>query len=100
MLLLRVELLQKLVDAGTMRWTTEKPVSETGASGWDSWYQDLLKYDEENGHANVPVAYLTTNGRKLGQWMNNQKRAHRLGKLAPERDAALQKLVNAGRLVW
>jgi hypothetical protein len=46
------------------------------------------------------VVYVTPQGRKLGQWLNNQKRMKRNGDLKPERYAMLQPLVDEGKLVW
>jgi hypothetical protein len=91
-------MLQKLVDEGKLWWDADRPVCSH--QGWDGWFADLLVYCEANGHANVPVVYVTPQGRKLGQWLNNQKRMKRNGDLKPERYAMLQPLVDEGKLVW
>jgi hypothetical protein len=97
----RQEILQKLVDMGQLRWNVDKPpIGESGRSGWEGWYDELIKYSTDNGHANVPVVYETPGGRKLGQWLNNQKRLKRLNKLLPEREALLSVLVADGSLIW
>jgi hypothetical protein len=94
----RVLLLQKLVDQGKLWWDLNREESDTHT--WDCWYHDLLAYERMNGHCNVPVQYKMECGRKLGQWLNNQKRLRRVGKLKPERENPLQILVDARKMVW
>ena len=42
-------------------------------SAWDSYFAALRDYAAENGTADVPVAYVTADGLKLGRWLTNQK---------------------------
>lgn len=40
---------------------------------WNDSYERLLRYKEENGHANVPATYVDKTGFALGKWVSRQK---------------------------
>ncbi len=40
---------------------------------WDKSYAEAQKYYVENGHINVPVAYVTDTGCRLGRWIRRQR---------------------------
>lgn len=44
---------------------------------WQHHYNEAAKYFDENGHLNVPVDYVTTNGFALGQWLASLRAARR-----------------------
>lgn len=121
----REALLQVLVDEGKFYWkcdnsTLQPSAAKQNTSGTNEWkrhYAALLKYYEENGTCNVPCSTIYEcnlegmgdNGedyfynRKLGTWLNNQRKARKgvmCKKLLPEREAQLQTLVDEGKLVW
>lgn len=48
---------------------------------WNAWVADLTAYRQEHGHAGVPVAYVTPDGRKLGSWLAGCRAKHRKGAL-------------------
>ena len=91
-------MLQELVDQGKLWWDAER--NAVDHEGWDGWFKELLAYNDLTGHCNVPVMYTTPSGRKLGQWLNNQKRLKRTGELKPMRQTQLQALVDQGYLMW
>ena len=121
----REALLQALVDEGKFYWKCDNAVlhsalSKQNASGMNEWkrhYGALGKYYEEHGTCNVPcntiyqcdLEGMADDGgtfhynRKLGIWLNNQRKARKglkCKKLLPEREAMLQILVDEGKLVW
>ena len=90
--------MQGLVDEGKLWWDVDRCSSDH--RDWDIWYQDLIDYAAEHGHCNVPVMSITSSGRKLGQWLNNQKGLQRSGRLKSERETQLQTLVDKGLMAW
>ncbi len=58
---------------------------------WDRFYGCLAKYQEENGHADVPVSYFTKDGVGLGNWVRRQR--HRVDSLTVDQ---LRALVSVG----
>lgn len=56
------------------------------------WVADLYEFVQSNGHADVPHAYVTATGRRLGSWLRNQRVAFGEGRLPAERRAALENL--------
>jgi len=58
---------------------------------WDPWqtcYDELLQYKEENNDVNVPVNYRGEN--KLGNWISSQRKAYSKGKLSPKKVKLLE----------
>ncbi len=58
----------------------------------EAWLTLLAAYVRQRGHARVPVAYVTPDGKNLGQWLSRQRKDHRLGAMPPEREKALRDL--------
>ena len=44
---------------------------------WDKCYNALKKYYEDHKNIDVPIKYETKNGLKLGQWLQNQRKAYK-----------------------
>ncbi len=60
------------------------------SDAWDNWFFYLERYVASEGHAKVPVDYLTTDNRKLGSWVADQRKMK--DKLAPHRKVKLEEL--------
>ena len=63
---------------------------------WEEMFAVLLRYKEREGNCNAPFRYRTEDGVNLGMWLNNQRKAKKCGKLAPEKEKRLRKL----GIVW
>src|SRR5262249_2021162 len=57
---------------------------------WDEWYGRLETYKRQEGHCNVPALHKTSEGYRLGQWVNVQR--FRQYGLSDERKARLNAL--------
>ena len=55
---------------------------------WEERFNELLQYRAEYGNINVPRSWPTG----LGKWMQNQKTAHKQGKLSLERKTKLDEI--------
>lgn len=64
---------------------------ERTTSAWEESYGVLVAFKARNGHCDVPHTHIEA-GYRLGEWVNNQRQNHRLGKLAVERIARLESL--------
>ena len=49
---------------------------------WERGYRELVKYQEENGHVDVPGRYVTEEGYPLGKFVANQRTAWKNGRKA------------------
>jgi hypothetical protein len=115
--------LQTLVDRGLLTWgdsfpsylaTSANDSTEPKSSDkpqlndhrWEVMYSLLLKYQQENGHCNVPFSYkapgLNDSSRpcNLGAWLNTQRQLKMKNELRDDRAARLQQLVDAGAMNW
>ena len=54
-------------------------------NAWKLRFEELKAYKQENGDCNVPARE-----GKLGQWVADQRRFHKAGKLSKERIVALK----------
>ena len=63
---------------------------------WKTMYRELEKYRQQYGTTRVPQSYGTSDGKKLGIWINKQRMDYRRNKIAPERKEQLVKL----GMVW
>ena len=54
--------------------------------------RETVKYLEEHGTANVPRAYVTNDGFKLGRWQTSTRYLWWTGKLSNKRTIALEKM--------
>ena len=50
---------------------------------WDKMYQDLVSYQETNGHCNVSLS--NTQNTQLARWVDRQRRAKKDGKISEQR---------------
>ena len=65
------------------------------ATTWDKSYQAAVAYKKKNGNLDVPVAYITDDGIRLGRWIRRQREAYSSA-LSEERKAKLDRL----GMVW
>jgi superfamily II DNA or RNA helicase len=61
-------------------------------AAWQRACEQAAEYRAARGHLSVPKGYRTGSGLDLATWLSEQRRAHRAGKLTPERAAALDRL--------
>lgn len=47
---------------------------------WETGYQELVKFYQENGHVDVPSRYMTEDGYPLGRFVSNQRAAWKNGR--------------------
>lgn len=59
---------------------------------WESGYQELLRYAEVEGGAQVPVVHETASGFNLGTWVSHQRAKYRTRELSLERITKLESL--------
>ena len=85
-----------------------------GMAEWPLNYAALVHFAEEFGHCNLPQTRVYScdlicvdgvNGHyhyegRLGFWLHRQKQALKIGKLSPEHEALLQKIVDEGTYVF
>ena len=81
----KIELLEKI----NMVW-------DPFDSQWNDFYNSLVNYYKENGNSNVPLRYITKEGKKLGYWVGTQRSYYKEGKLSKEKIELLEKV----EIVW
>jgi hypothetical protein len=59
---------------------------------WETGFSRLLAFVESEGHARVPRKHVDAQSYRLGQWVFEQRRLHRKGKLPDHRVARLAAL--------
>ena len=62
-----------------------------GRQPWEQSFQKLLAYKTEHGHVLVPQNY-KTDGFGLGEWVRNQRRMEKLGKLDQDKKHRLEQV--------
>ena len=74
------------------------PIEEVGRKDnlWWSMYEEAKKYYLKFGNLNIPMDYLTSNGKKLSDWIIRQRRNYKIGKMPFEHK---EKLDDIG-FVW
>ena len=84
---------RKKMDAQSIRELEEIPGWwwQTGDS-FEDWYPLLLEFVKENGHAKVPQHFKTSDGKRLGTWVSNQRVIYKQGQLSNDRKQALEQL--------
>eukprot|EP00536_Pseudo-nitzschia_multiseries_P003811 jgi/Psemu1/186623/e_gw1.60.20.1 len=65
------------------------------AQQWNGMYELLVRFQDREGHCNVPQNHLEE-GEKLGMWLGNQRTYKRLGKL----DSNAKRLMDELGVVW
>lgn len=70
------------------------PMEEVGRKDnlWWSMYEEAKTYYEEFGNLNIPINYLTSNGKKLSDWVIRQRRNYKLGKMSSEHKEKLDEI--------
>lgn len=63
-----------------------------GVDSFEDWYPTLVEFVKENGHAKVPQHFTTSDGKRLGTWVSNQRVLFKQGQMPLERVRALEKL--------
>lgn len=61
-------------------------------AAWNRALAAATIYHHQHGHLDIPSAYRTDNGFRLGKWLAGQRRAYRQHQLPSERVAALEDL--------
>ncbi|MBQ3182944.1 MAG: Helicase associated domain protein [Clostridia bacterium] len=56
---------------------------------WQKNYAAVCTYKRANGHLNIPVAYETAEGLRIGRWLRLQREMYEKGTLIPERKQML-----------
>ena len=62
---------------------------ERTTESWEFWYGLLMRYIAREKHAQVPLTF-QENGYRLGSWVGDQRKRHKLGLLSAERAARLE----------
>ena len=63
---------------------------------WNEYYDQAADYYHDNGNLLVPQKYVTTEGIRLGYWINSQRKNYREKVLSKERIISLEKI----GMVW
>ena len=66
-------------------------VEQTTAS-WEFWYGLLQRFITQAQHSDVPRSFITDDGHRLGQWVNNQRAKYGRGQLTQEQVQHLEAL--------
>lgn len=73
-----------MMNAIGMRWDNKYDLK------WEASYEELCTYHRNNGHINVPAAYTTDTGLKLGRWIRRQIESYKKGQLRSDRIERLE----------
>jgi len=73
----------KLLNAVDFKWNSP-------GVQWTKGYLALKQYRQKHGTTHVPVAYITSEGFRLGIWCNNQRARH--GRMRRDRVELLNKI--------
>lgn len=73
------------LEAIGMVWIVEKV-------GWERWYQAASAYRQEHGNLDIPSAYVTPDGLKLGSWLVGKRQEYKEGVMKAERISQLEAL--------
>jgi superfamily II DNA or RNA helicase len=79
------------IDLATWRERISIAIVDHTYDGWEVSLAALRVFREREGHARVPTAH-REGELLLGNWVATQRKAHKGGKLSPERTAALEAL--------
>jgi hypothetical protein len=60
--------------------------------GWEAMLAALQRFAADNGHARVAQSHVTSDGRRLGQWVSQQRQLHRDNRLDPDRAMRLEEV--------
>lgn len=94
---------EKLKALDGVFWEISAPIKESGLDGnhnrtaaWEKSYEAAAEYKKKHGDLNIPVAYITDDGIRLGQWIRHQRNQYHT-KLSEERKEKLKAL---GGVIW
>ena len=59
---------------------------------WNMMYSLLEEYKKEHGNTEVPITYVTKTGKRLGEWVNTQRKNYKNNKLDETREGKLKLL--------
>lgn len=63
---------------------------------WQSMLQELERYSQRHSITHVPLSYITSDGKKLGSWLNKQRINYKRGKLLPQHQTLLEQV----EVIW
>ena len=95
--LLRAERLDELEALG-FEWTVTPRSRATDDQAFLAWVGALEAFADEHGHTRVPAAFVTPDGRRLGEWVAYTRARQAKGLLAPGRVETLERLGFAWRV--
>jgi hypothetical protein len=75
---------KRILDEIGFAWKDSKD------EGWDQQYEKLVEFKHEKGHCMVPQRY--EQNKPLGQWVNNQRDAHKNNKMRADRKELLDRI--------
>jgi len=81
------EQINRLEEIGFV-WVLRVLQKQEHSVGWDERFKQLKEYKEQNGHCRVPQKYKANT--QLGNWVNNQRRAYKKGKISSEQKDLLE----------
>ena len=87
----RIEKLKSL----DFKWESNRGSDSVGSEQRDKWEEKYILLEEyfvENNHVDVPDNYESTDGSKLGRWVQRQRGRYKSGKLLEERIEKLKSL--------
>lgn len=108
----RKEKLQKLVDAGVLRWMSEEEAVRRAAEAekrakeeealWTAWYNALLWHGTHKGHCNLrshdTITLPDGSEAELGKWLHIQRAYIKKGRLRLDRVKKIKKLFDQGKM--
>lgn len=81
--------LERRIGWGSGRFARARLLPERKKDAWELMYDRLLEFRQQHGHACVPVCYAAD--RKLGRWVQHQRKTAKNGTLWAERRWRLQR---------
>lgn len=87
-------LYQEMAGGGKVKKSKKAARTETkGAMKWNTRFQELVDFKEEQGHTNVPKKFVYKyTSPPLGQWVSRIRNSHKKGILDPERKKQLEEI--------
>jgi hypothetical protein len=86
----KIELIGPRVDLDRIVESVETRIADQLGTSWDEWFGRLIRFHSSEGHAEVPIKFLTGDGLSLGLWVRSQRRQK--DKLPPSRRERLEAL--------
>jgi hypothetical protein len=76
---------------GGMSLTLSRPPTHEDRLRWDFNFLLLLQFRDREGHVKVPRLHVE-DGRKLGNWIYNQRKRKKIGTIRPEHERRLNEV--------